>query len=143
MEDNYPASSGVYELILEDTTPKEVYKTLKTISLDLKASYEKGILDSFSGALATRDLDDLYSDLLEVLTIRVNSDGNTVVTFNWVATELDDESLTQYYALKLQELRNPNGFVTSRTYTERPDGSTYYEHGMLLAEDFVLSTEQF
>ena len=141
MEDNYPASSGLYELILVDTDPKDVYKNLRLITDEIQEENEAEPFGRLFSVLASIEtLDDLYPNILETTVIRYNSDGNTVVTFYWNSES--DEHLSQYYAFKMQEAMLPEGYVTTRTYTERPDGSTYYEHGLLLAEDFVLSTTE-
>ena len=142
-EEYYPDMSGLYEVILVDIDPKEVYKTLRTITDEIKEEHEAEPFGSLSAILYNvDDFEELYANLLESTVIRYDINGNVVCTFHWTSGVASDEHLSQYYAAKLQTYLNPEGFVTARTYKELPDGSTQFESGILLGEDFVLSMEE-
>ena len=141
-EEYYPAMSGLYEVILADTDPKDVYKALRTITDEIKEEHEAEPFGSLAAILyEVDDLEELYTNLLESTVIRYDINGNVVCTFHWTSGVESDEHLAQYYAAKLQTYLNPEGFVTARTYRELPDGSTQFESGILLGEDLVLSME--
>ena len=140
-EEMYPALSGTYEIIFEDVDAKEIYRHLRKIATDLPKDH----LDDPFGPLAAVmgdacDTEELYYNLIESVVIRQHPDEPiTTVSLHWTNGIDTDEMLTQYYAYKLLEALNPLGNVSCRTYTERPDGSTYYEHRLLMSEDFVFS----
>jgi len=148
MNDNYPEMSGVYQITLDSTNHKLIYKSINRISQEIKQDYESNNPFSSLQSLFYTDnaedtVDELYLNTIENVVIHDNDDGNTIVTFHWHSGSDSLEEIGSYFANRIQEEYDPDGVVVLRTYTEQEDGDYGISVGTLVDEDYTISGDYY
>ena len=100
MEENNATTSGSYTVVLDNTSPKDVFKTLKTVVNGLGKD------------------EDFYYDLIENTNLEVKSD-DIIVSMQWSEGDIE----TQYIVFKLQENHSPCNDVVLSEVTEFSNGT--------------------
>lgn len=148
MNDIYPEMSGVYQVTLDDTDHKLIYKSINKISQEIKADYESNnpfssLQSLFYSDNAEDSVDELYLNTIENVVIHDNDDGHTIVTFHWHSGSDSLEEVGSYFANRIQEEYDPAGTVTIRTYTEQEDGEYSFAAGTLIESDYTVAGDYY
>ena len=148
MQDIYPVMSGVYQVTLDETDHKLIYKSINNISEEIKADYESNnpfssLQSLFYSDNAEDTVDELYLNTIENVVIHDNDDGQTIITFHWHSGSDSLEEVGSYFANRIQEEYDPAGTVAMRTYTEQEDGEYSFTAGSLIDGDYTIAGDYY